>query len=64
MRIKAKTSPTGYVASVTTYMGFEQEHPVIRFDDAGHAMISDERGLLVRVATVQGFNSVYPMGAR
>lgn len=64
MRIKAKTSPTGYVASVTNYIGFEQEYPVIRFDDAGHAMISDEAGLLVRADTVQGFTSVYPMGAR
>lgn len=63
MRIKAKTSPTGYVAAVQGVVA-EQEYPVIRFDDAGHAMISNSKGLLVRADSVQGFGAVYPMGAR
>ena len=64
MRVKAKTSPTGYVATIEGAMDFEYEYPVIRFDDAGHALISNVEGMLVRASTLRGFAGVRPMGAR
>lgn len=64
MRIKAKTSPTGYIATVRGSLDFEYEHPVIRFDEAGHALISNTEGLLVRASIQPGFVSVRPLGVR
>lgn len=61
MRVKAKTSPTGYVATLT-----EGEHsvefPVIRFDEQGHALISDPDGHLRRASDFSSFEDVWPIG--
>lgn len=59
--MKAKTSPTGYMA-VIQYGETRVEFPVARFDDDGHAMIADpDTGILQRAHTVTGFLRVWPM---
>lgn len=59
--MKAKTSPTGYMALVQ-YGDTRVEFPVARFDDDGFAMIADpELGNLHRAAAYPGFVRVWPM---
>jgi hypothetical protein len=61
MRMKAKTSPTGYVATVDID-GDEVEFPVVRFDEEGYALHSMVTGRLVRSAEWPGFKHVLPIG--
>lgn len=61
MRIKAKTSPTGYIATLDVG-GNEIEFPVARFDEDGWAMICNMDGMLVRAGQEPGFMATAPMG--
>lgn len=61
MRIKAKTSPTGYIATLDTGANLI-EFPVARFDDEGWALICNVDGLLVRAANEKGFLATAPLG--
>lgn len=63
MRMKAKTSPTGYVATlIYGGMGYEYEYPVASFDADGWALIADEdTGRLVRASEQRGFRHVRPI---
>lgn len=61
LTMKAKTTPTGYLAVVKTPDG-EYEYPVARFDDDGYALICDLfTGKLVRAADHPEFEHVIPM---
>lgn len=60
-RMRAKTTPTGYIALVSGTQHL-LELPVVRFDDDGYAMVSDfDTGRLVRVGDFPGFQRVIPM---
>lgn len=59
--MKAKTSPTGYIALVK-YGEDRVEFPVARFDDEGNALIADpETGALEWASEHPGFVRVWPM---
>lgn len=61
LRMKAKTTPTGYIAEITHEEG-SAEFPVARFDDDGYAMVAHPRtGKLERAVDLDGFTSVLPM---
>lgn len=59
--IKAKTSPTGYVAQIRDSLNNSVEFPVARFDDEGYAMVCNDRGVLVRANGIPNFLRVWPM---
>jgi hypothetical protein len=61
-RIKAKTSPTGYVVMIAID-GDEVEFPVIRFDEEGFALHGTIGGHLVRSVDQTGFRHLLPLGA-
>lgn len=61
MRVKAKTSPTGYIATVSVGSDLV-EFPVARFDEDGWAMICNVDGRLVRAVEEPGFQDAFPMG--
>lgn len=61
-RMKAKTSPTGYVAVVESE-SYTIEMPVARFDEEGYALVCGPDGRLTRAAEMNGFHSVLSMWA-
>lgn len=61
MRMKAKTSPTGYIATLTVDDDVI-EFPVSKFDDQGFALICDPRGRLTRAVDSPGFVDIFPLG--
>lgn len=60
MRMKAKTSPTGYLATLAVGQDLI-EFPVAKFDDEGWALILDLDGRLVRAADKPEFVAAGPM---
>lgn len=58
--LKAKTSPTGYIALAENEEG-EYELPVARFDDEGYAMILAPDGKLIRAVDHRDFVFTQPM---
>lgn len=66
IRLKAKTSPTGYIAEVRSpdlqSRDTVAEFPVARFDDDGFALVAHPRtGCLARAVELEGFIAVLPM---
>lgn len=62
MRMKAKTSPTGYVATLADRLGNQIEFPIARFDEAGQALMCSPEGRLVPALAQPGFLDVSPIG--
>lgn len=61
LRMKAKTTPTGYIAEIGRNEGVG-EFPVARFDDDGYALIAHPKtGRLERAVDLDGFVAVIPM---
>lgn len=61
VRMKAKTTPTGYIAEISRAEGVG-EFPVARFDDDGYALVAHPKtGRLERAIDLEGFTSVIPM---
>lgn len=60
VRLKAKTSPTGYLVELVNEK-FIAEYPVARFDDEGYAMIAVHDGKLTRAADLPDYKATRPM---
>lgn len=62
VRMKAKTSPTGYIAEIEHEDKYLAELPVARFDDDGFALVCNPAtGRLMRAVDFPGYLSVTPM---
>ena len=60
-RLKAKTSPTGYLVETKNGENIV-EYPVARFDEQGYAMIADlTLGMLVRATDLPDYDQTVPM---
>ena len=56
-------APPGLVASYRTAGSPRSDLDVVAFDDVGFAMVSGEKGQLVRATSLEGFLSVVDVGA-
>ena len=61
MRMKAKTSPTGYIATLRGADGDTLEFPVVKFDEQGYALICGVDGKLLRAADDADFLDAFPI---